>query len=214
MAAPANKAIFTKPIAGVEPFQTGVTPIHNGIGIHAQFLAQQVEQLVLKEKVLSLSGDSFSVKTVAGQAIFQVKGEALSISGRKHFMDAQGVQLFDIRKEHLALHTTFYCENPKQQRIFQVKSKFSIGSAKAIGTFTSPTTGKEEELLMKGDFFDSSANITDSTGKIVATIDRQFLKVSEVFAGQQTYVVSIQPGVDMALIVAMCICLDEKRNEK
>jgi uncharacterized protein YxjI len=31
--------------------------------------------------------------------------------------------------------------------------------------------------------------------------------------GQQTYTVSVAPGVDMALVAAMCICLDEKNNE-
>ena len=31
---------------------------------------------------------------------------------------------------------------------------------------------------------------------------------------KQTYVVKIQPGTNMAIIVAMCICLDEMRNDK
>lgn len=96
-----------------------------GIGVFPQFIAQRPETLVLKEKVLSLSGDSFGVKTLDGRVIIQVKGEMLSLSGRKHVLDAQGVPLFDIRKQHLTLHTTFYCENPQGQKFFQVKSKFS-----------------------------------------------------------------------------------------
>lgn len=68
---------------------------------------------------------------------------------------------------------------------------------------------------MKGDFFDSSADITcQATGATVARIDRKFLNGSELLFGQQTYVVTVAPGVDMALICAMCICLDERRNEK
>jgi uncharacterized protein YxjI len=68
---------------------------------------------------------------------------------------------------------------------------------------------------MKGDFFDRSADITDSTTKQpVATISRQFLNARELVGGQQTYHVTVAPNVDMAIIVAMCICLDEKRNEK
>ena len=67
---------------------------------------------------------------------------------------------------------------------------------------------------MKGNFFDTKADITlASTGQTVATIDRKYFNAAQILGGQQTYVVTIQPGVDMALIVAMCICLDEKQNE-
>jgi uncharacterized protein YxjI len=48
---------------------------------------------------MSLSGDDFSIKTQDGRAIFQVKGEVLSLSGRKHLNDMSGKHLFDIRKE-------------------------------------------------------------------------------------------------------------------
>jgi uncharacterized protein YxjI len=97
------------------------------VGVFPQFIAHQSEQIVLKEKVLSLSGDSFSIKTVDGRAIFQVKGEALSLSGRKSVMDMQGVPLFDIRKKLIALHATFFCENPQGEQFFEVKKKFSSG---------------------------------------------------------------------------------------
>jgi hypothetical protein len=62
-----------------------------------------------------------------------------------------------------------------------------LGS-KAIGTFTSAQSGKAESLLMSGNFLDTTANIVDeSTGKIVARIDRSFLNARELLAGQQTY---------------------------
>jgi len=69
---------------------------------------------------------------------------------------------------------------------------------------------------MKGDFFSRSATIVDEATKIpVANIARSFSGNlgREMFAGKQTYLVNIAPNVDMALVVAMCIALDE-RNEK
>lgn len=88
-----------------------------------------------------------------------------------------------------------------------------IGS-KAVATFTS-YTGKQEELVMKGKFFDFTADIIDEAmnGMVVARIDRKLLSGKDIFFGQQTYGVHVAPGVDMALIAAMCICLDEK-NER
>lgn len=86
--------------------------------------------------------------------------------------------------------------------------------SKAIATFTSKN-GKAEQLQMKGNFFDTSADITDEAqgGLVVARIDRKILSGKDIFFGQQTYGVMVAPGVDMALVAAMCICLDEKNNE-
>ncbi|KAL1629005.1 hypothetical protein SLS54_001697 [Diplodia seriata] len=156
---------------------------------------------------MSLSGDSFSIKTVDGRAIIQVKGEYFSLSGRKHVMDMQGNVLFTIRKEHFSIPTCYYAEDPSGRRLLEVQSKWSCD-------FTS-THGKQEKLMMKGNFFDTTADITDEvTGQLVATIDRKFFNAREIFGGQQTYVVTVAPNVDMTVIAAMCICLDEKRNEK
>lgn len=219
-----------------------LAPYPTPMGMFPAFIAQRPETLVIKEKVMSLSGDSFDIKLADGRPIFQVQGNAWSLSGRKRVMDMAGNHLFTIRKKHLAFHTTFYAEDPNENQILEVKSQFSskhllsppsrplsqllllsalaadtdnpaVGSSKAHCNFAS-SSGKAEQLLMKGDFFDRSADITDSvTKQPVAIIRRQFFNARELIAGQQTYEVAVAPNVDMAIIAAMCICLDEKRNE-
>lgn len=66
---------------------------------------------------------------------------------------------------------------------------------------------------IRGQFFDRSADITWN-GKIVAKIRREFLNMREIFAGGQTYGCEVAPGVDLALISAAIIAIDEQRNEK
>jgi len=206
-------------------------PYPKQLGLFPSFFAAQREDVVLKEKIFSMSGDNFSIKLVSGQPLFQVEGRVFSMSGRKKFMDMQGNHLFTIRKESIALHATFYGEDPNGIRLFEVKSKFSFGTSKAVCSFTS-VDGAQERLLMKGwlgafslyfrvltlpcpgNFLASRAQITDeATGQIVAAIDRQYFNSAQVFGDKQTYVVMIAPNVDMALVAAMCICLDEKRSE-
>lgn len=109
----------------VEGAAAAPRPRSDMLAILPEYIAQQAEELVLKEKVISLSGDSFSVKNIQGQPIMQVKGEAFSLSGRKHVMDMNGRPLFDIRKEHFKIHSTYYCEDPNGIRIFQLQSKFA-----------------------------------------------------------------------------------------
>lgn len=191
-------------------------PVPKPIGVFPQFFAQQPETIVLKEHVLSLTGDSFSIKLANGTPILQVEGKVMSISGRKKVSDMAGNHLFNIVKEHFHIHTTFAVEDPQGKKLMEVKSSFALLGSKATATFTSSQTGQEESLQMKGNWFDSSADITDNNqgGVVVARIDRKLLSGKDIFFGQQTYAVQIAPGVDMALIAAMCICLDEKNNEK
>ncbi|KAF3928026.1 hypothetical protein AA313_de0201246 [Arthrobotrys entomopaga] len=188
-------------------------PVPAQVAIFPQFIAQKTESLVLVEKVFSWTGDSFDITTVEKVPVFKVQGKKLSLSGRKVFSDQQGNELFHLRKKHIAIHSTYYGEDAAEKVLFEVKSKFSIGTSKAYVNFTD-ITGKEHSLLMKGNFFDTKSNIVDETsGAVVATINRKLLNFGEIFAGQQTYVLSVAPGVDMALMAAACICFDEKNNE-
>lgn len=101
-----------------------IAPVSQPIAICGQFVLNQPQTLVLKEKVLSI-GDSFDVNLDNGWPLLKVRGSLLSISGRKRVEDSQGTHLFDIVKEHLHLHTTYALKDPNQQKICEVKSKTS-----------------------------------------------------------------------------------------
>lgn len=80
-------------------------------------------------------------------------------------------------------------------------------------TFTNlASDNKEIELHIRGDWFDRSANIFLGD-VVVASIARSFLNVGNFF-GADTYYVTVAPGVDLSLIAACCVCLDEKEQEK
>lgn len=95
------------------------------IGVFDQCIARQTETIVLREKVMSLSGDSFDIKLANGQPVLQVRGSSLSLSGRKSVYDTAGTHLFDIVKEHLHIHTTFAAEDPKGNKFFEMKHNFA-----------------------------------------------------------------------------------------
>lgn len=67
---------------------------------------------------------------------------------------------------------------------------------------------------MTGNWRDTSADIIcETTGAVVARIDRKLLNARELIGRQQSYALIVAPGVDMALMVAACVALDEKNNE-
>jgi uncharacterized protein YxjI len=94
------------------------------VGVFKNFIANQTETLVLKEKVMSLTGDSFDIKLANGQPILKVEGKVMSISGRKKVFDMNGNHLFSIVKELLHIHATYAVEDPNGVKIMEVKNSF------------------------------------------------------------------------------------------
>lgn len=191
-----------------------LAPLQQSLGIWKQFFAYQTETLILREKVMSLSGDSFDITMANGQPIFRIQGKVMSISGRKSVYDMQGNHLFDIVKEHLHIHATYAAVDPSGKKLLEVKSSFALLGSKAKATFTNVSNHAQESLMMKGNWFDSAADIVDEkTNFVVGRIDRKLLSGRDLLFGQQTYALTVAPNVDLALMVAMCICMDEKNNE-
>ncbi|CAI7596539.1 unnamed protein product [Penicillium glandicola] len=189
-------------------------PVAEPIAIFEQFVAKEPQTLVLKEKVLSVSGDSFEIKTAKGEPFLKVHGAWVSLSGRKKVEDAHGKHLFDIVKELLHIHSTYAIEDTHRKKICEVKSSLTLLGSKATATFTD-SNGKAVIFKMKGGWFDHTADIVnEKNGQTVARIDRKLLSGRDLVFGQQTYAVVVAPGVDAALIAALCICFDEKNNEE
>jgi uncharacterized protein YxjI len=100
-------------------------PMPQQIGFFDHYVARQTEMLILREKVLSLSGDSFDITMANGQPIFRVQGSVMSLSGRKSFFDMNNHHLFDICREHMHIHTTYALLDPQGTKIMELKNSFS-----------------------------------------------------------------------------------------
>ncbi|CAK7207285.1 hypothetical protein SEUCBS139899_010095 [Sporothrix eucalyptigena] len=189
-------------------------PLPAQIGVFPQYIASQTETIVLKEKVLSLSGDSFDVLLANGQPLLKVKGKFFTLGSRKSVYDTAGTHLFDIYREIMHVHTTYVLEDPKGNKFFELKNNIQIFGTSATAKFATHGTGKLESLTMKGNFLDTRGDIKDDTGHVVARIDRKLLNARQLLFDQDSYGVVVAPGMDMAIVAAMCICLDDKTNDK
>lgn len=147
---------------------------------------------------------------------------------KKTFTDLQGNEIFTLGKKTFAMFKSFEGESPAGHN-FEIKGNFSVGSSKSTITFVNAADKTPIELNLKGDWFDRSANITIGD-RPVASINRSFGNAREIFGSKQTvsrhilqiwrqhadgwqYFVTIAPGVDMSLIAAICVALDERENE-
>lgn len=107
------------------PAPQQLAPVPQPIAIFDQFVSGKTEVLAIREKVFSLTGDSFDVKLADDETIFKVKAKLPSISGRKAVNDTSGNHLFDLVKEHFHLHPTFATVSPDGKELLKVKSGIS-----------------------------------------------------------------------------------------
>ncbi|KAF2125869.1 DUF567-domain-containing protein [Dothidotthia symphoricarpi CBS 119687] len=194
-----------------------LAPLPTTIGIHPPFITTRPETLILREKIFSLTGDDFEIKLLNGQPILRVSGAALSLTARKKVYDMAGNWLFDIAKELLHVHSTYKVVGSDGQggkaEIMSVRSSLRVVGSKATARFVS-ANGREERLCMRGEWMGGDATVVDEVhgDRPVARIERD-LSIREWAFNRSTYGVHVAPGVDMALIAALCICLDEENSE-
>ncbi|KAI6801497.1 hypothetical protein KC332_g6838 [Hortaea werneckii] len=181
----------------------------------ADFFRPQQVTLEMKEKVFSLSGDDFTVKTAdEGNVtdVCQCKGKAISARDKKKFTDMQGNELFTLENKLLSINKSMRGVSPSGEHDFEVKGHFKLLGTHSTCTFTNAANGQEVAIEIKGDWIDRSAEMMWD-GKTVATIARSFFNVREILGDQQTYFVTVAPNVDLSLIAALCVSLDERANE-
>lgn len=102
-----------------------LAPFNPPLGINPAYCTPKQTILAMKEKVWSLSGDTFHITDEAGHEILQCRGQTFSLSDRKEFADNAGRPLFSLRTKLLSIHKCFYAEAPDGQVLFEVRGKFS-----------------------------------------------------------------------------------------
>ncbi|EWG41929.1 hypothetical protein FVEG_03909 [Fusarium verticillioides 7600] len=199
-----------RPLIAVPPIPAAL--LGHQVGIFPAYITVQTETLTVREKLGSYNGGELEVQHVNGLPILKVEWKVMSISGRKMVYDMRCNHLFSIVRRHLHFRTRYVVEDPQGRELMNVRSSFGLFCSKATATFNS-LDGSAEVLEMKGCWRDYSACIVDTiSGNVVARISRT-ISSRDLLFGQQTYALEVMPRVDMALIVAICICFDERNNE-
>ena len=101
------------------------------------------------------------------------------------------------------------------RKIFEVEGKFHLGASKAVAHFVNAMDAENVNLLMRGSFFSGSATITnEGNGEVVARIRPEGFNAWQLLGITLSYSVTVAQGVDLALIVAMVVCLDMRKHRK
>jgi uncharacterized protein YxjI len=151
----------------------------------------------MRQKMVAI-GDDFWIENDRGQKVFKVDGKALRIRQTLIFEDANGRELYKIQERMLRIKDSMEVEDAQGHQVAMVK--------KALIT---PIRERWVVKIKNGPDLDVQGNILDHEYSIGEGRD----KVAEVskkwFRLRDTYGVSIDPGQDDALILAVAVCIDE-----
>ncbi|ORX86186.1 DUF567-domain-containing protein [Anaeromyces robustus] len=181
------------------------------VGTEERFISQQPVTLLLKEHVLSFSGDDFSIKDTNGLTYFKCKGKYVTIHDRKYLYDIYNNPIITI-KENFSLRFKQTLNDPRTNKKIASIKKSSLLSFRSLTVkFFNKATNSKEELVLKGDFISRSCGIY-YRNRLIARVCKM-LDAKTLFTNKDSYSLEIAPNVDMALMVALAIIFDEFKHD-
>ncbi len=154
----------------------------------------------MREKLFAV-GDDYWIEDDGGERMFKVDGKALRARDTFVLKDASGDDLFKVQEKKLHIHDTMKIERDGDT-VATVK--------KALIT---PLRDRFDIEVEGGDDLEAKGNIVDHEYKIerdgdhVAEVSKRWFRVRD------TYGITIAPGQDDALILAVTVCIDEMSHD-
>jgi len=173
--------------------------------IASEYVAPFQKVIVFKESKLSLTGDSGTIKDIDGNVVFHVKAKKLTLSQRRHLVDAHGNTLGQLRlKKTPSLHNACYIGSLDDEKKFKVKVKGLMNIMKCDADIY---IGNDVIGKAYGNWRAKSFTI-ELEGNMAASITRK-TNFSSLFLDADSYVIAVKEGVDIAFISLVVIALDE-----
>jgi uncharacterized protein YxjI len=151
----------------------------------------------MRQKMISI-GDDFWIEDERGQRVFKVDGKALRVRQTLIFEDARGNELCKIQERMLRIKDSMEIEGPNGESIAMVKKALitPIRERWVVKVQNGP------DLEVKGNILDHEYSIGEGRDKI-AEVSKKWFRVAD------SYGVSIDPGQNDVLILAVAVCIDE-----
>jgi uncharacterized protein YxjI len=151
----------------------------------------------MRQKMVAI-GDDFWIENDQGQKVYKVDGKALRVRDTLKFDDAHGNELCKIQERMLRVKDSMEIEGPHGDRLAMVK-KALISPVRDRWVVK---IGDGPDLDVKGNILDHEYHIGEGRDK-VAEVTKRWFRIRD------SYGVSIDPGQNDALILAITVCIDQ-----
>ena len=151
----------------------------------------------MRQKMVSI-GDDFWIENDRGQKVFKIDGKALRVRQTLSFEDAHGKELAKIQERKLHVKDSMEIEGPHGENLATVKKAMitPVRDRFTVKIKNGP------DLEVKGNILDHEYSIGEGRDK-VAEVSKKWFRVRD------SYGVSIDPGQDDIIILAVSVCIDQ-----
>jgi uncharacterized protein YxjI len=155
----------------------------------------------MRQKMVAI-GDDFWIENDRGEKVFKVDGKALRVRQTLIVEDAHGKELYKIQERMLRVKDSMEVEDSSGKQVAMVKKALitPIRERWVVKIKNGP------DLEVQGNILDYEYSIGEGRDKI-AEVSKKWFRLRD------TYGVSIDPGQDDALILAVTVCIDEMAHE-
>jgi uncharacterized protein YxjI len=155
------------------------------------------EHYQMRQKLISI-GDDYWIENSRGERMYKVDGKALRVRQTLIFEDPQGRELYKIQERMLRIKDSMEIEDASGGRAAMVKKALitPLRERWVVKVADGP------DLDVQGNLLDHEYSIGEGRDKI-AEVSKKWFRIAD------TYGVEVEPGQDVALLLAVTVALDE-----
>lgn len=175
-------------------------------------------QFEVKEKIFSLSGDSFKIRKLDDDTeFFRVEGTAFDPKETKILRDSNDVAIYKLYEDPLSLRDRMYIVNAKNGEIaytLRKKSILPLGDNSAVHVWPGENITGEPSFIIKGCFWKRNFSIIDvAVGETIGFVSKELFTLNKFLLNKDNYKLTVQPGVDTALFIILAVAIDEQYHD-
>lgn len=179
--------------------------------------ASEERRYSLREKLLSVSGEDFTVLSESGSKVFEIVGTnkvPFGVGGvvldKLSLRNKAGKELCTIERRLAALATAYDVYDVKGDLVCKVERDI-VSLTPTYKFFYEAENNGTPCYKATGTFWERKFDVVGRDGKVVASVGRGFFEVSDRI---DEYQLVMAAGVDPAAIIAMAAIIDEDHDEK
>ncbi|OMO50978.1 hypothetical protein CCACVL1_30092 [Corchorus capsularis] len=186
--------------------------------IGPQFCAPYPVELAVVRKVLTITDGNFVVTDINGNILFKVKGAFLTMHDRRVLIDAAGNPIVTLKQKFMTAHDRWQVfrgdSSESSDLIFTAKRSSMFQLKTKLDVFLANNTKEEVcDFKVKGSWLERSCVIyAGESSNIVAQMHKKHT-VQSVLVGKDKFMVTVNPNIDYAFIVALIVILDGINTE-
>jgi uncharacterized protein YxjI len=154
----------------------------------------------IKARLIDI-GDDYWIETTAGRRAYKVDGKVLRIRDTFDIKDANGAVVAQLQERMVRVRDTMAIDRPGRPSASIQKAM--ITPLRERWTIKADDAG---EISVQGNILDHEYTF-ERDGQRVAEVSKRWVRVRD------TYGVSVQPGVDVPLILAATVAIDAMRKD-